>query len=186
MPLPCALRTRFGLSAVAVLLLLVPTAGRAGLILVVTPDPLAASPGDTITFTGTITNTTGVTLNGTDMFLNFGGFDPSALLDFTQILGTPDFALLDHHITPMIDLFTLKVAPAAQVGNYSFGVSLLDINNNSSDTVSATVQVRGSSAVPEPSSMLFLATGLGAILIALVRGPKIEVVGKRSIFDSCL
>ncbi|MBZ5728262.1 MAG: PEP-CTERM sorting domain-containing protein [Acidobacteriia bacterium] len=166
----CLLRSRIAILALAVLSLLLPTAARADLILAFTPDFQVANPGNTVTFTGTITNTTGVTLNATDMFLNFSGFDPTSLTDFTQLLGTPDFVLLDHHISPIVDLFSVTVGPSTQVGDYSFGVSVLDINNNSSDMLTATVQVGGSATVPEPSSgLLFATVTVGVILFARIK-----------------
>jgi len=54
--------------------------------------PPIAQPGDVVTFEGTITNTTGVTLTASDLFLNFSGYDPSVFA-FTQLLGVSDFVL---------------------------------------------------------------------------------------------
>jgi hypothetical protein len=113
------------------------------------------------------------------MFLNFSGYDPLVLTNFTQLLGDPDFVLPNNRISPTINLFSLVIAPTAPLGSYSFDVNLQDINNNSSSTVTATVQV--GSAVPEPSSAVLAATGFAcASLLALAKrhGRASEVRGR--------
>lgn len=151
--------SRFHLFPVAgVLLILLPAAAHADLILSLTPAGLSGNPGDTITFKGQITNTTGVTLNATDMFLNFGAYDGSTLLDVSQLLGTPDFVLLNNHISTAQNLFDLGIAPTAGPGTYTIDVSVQDINNNASAVVTASVTVGGVSGVPEPNSLALIAT----------------------------
>src|SRR5262245_60185957 len=75
--------------------ILTPAEGHAALVLNLNPNPVVAHPGDTVAFTGTIVNTTGIDLQGTDMFLNFGGYDPSIFTVIDQLLGIPDFSLPD-------------------------------------------------------------------------------------------
>jgi len=164
-------KTILSIGTLLLLLILLPNAARADLIVTLSPSSLSASPGDTVTFMGQITNITGVDLNGTDMFLNFSGFDPTALIDVNQVFGTPDFLLLDHHISPLIDLFSLTVAPTTASGTYILALSLQDINNNTSSTVDAEVIVRGTVPVPEPSSGLMGMIGI-ASLVAMALGHK--------------
>src|SRR5687767_6919870 len=75
------------IGAPLILLLVLPLSVRADLILDLSPSSLMATRGETVIFTGKITNTTGFTLSTTDMFLNVSGFDPFALTDITQLLG---------------------------------------------------------------------------------------------------
>lgn len=135
----------------------------AGLILDISPNSLPANAGDLLTFSGRITNTTGVTLNATDMFLNFGGFDPVALTNITQLLGTPDFTLPNNTFSQIVPLFSIDVGLGASAGIYPLAVSLQDINDNISNTVDVTVDVGGASAVPEPASLLLV--GIGSLIL---------------------
>ncbi len=150
------------------LVLPLPHLARADLILSLSPSSLTATPGATVTFQGRITNTTGVTLNATDMFLNFIGFDPAALTDTNQLLGTPDFALPNNHTSGIVNLFSVLALPTALPGSYTLGVTLQDINNNSSNAVTATVQI-GASAVPEPSAIVPTASAISLMLLAQAR-----------------
>ena len=49
-------------------------------------------PGSVYTFDGQITNNTGASLNASDLFLNFAGYDPTAITP-NQLLGSPDFVI---------------------------------------------------------------------------------------------
>ena len=134
---------------------------RADLILNIKSATRNANAGDTVTFTGTITNTTGVTLNATDMFLDFSGYNAAIRCpNITQLLGTPDFVLLNNHISASVALFSVTIGSIAQPGHYPISTILQDINNNSSSIVTGTVHVQASSGgvVPEPSSWLLAAT----------------------------
>jgi len=147
-----------------VLVLLTPNAASADpLTLTINPTSLVGTPGGTVTFMGSITNTTGVTLNATDLFLNFSGFDPD-LINPLQILGTPDFTLPNNTFSPMVSLFSVTLAPTTPAGTYTFDVFLQDINNNLSNFV--TVSVNVDAAIPEPATILLLITGLAGAKIS--------------------
>ena len=154
------------------------SAARADIILDLDPASLTANPGDTVVFTGTVTNTTGVTLNATDLFLNFSGFDPVAIVDITQLLGSPDFVLENFRISPPVDLFGVTFAPSALPGTYSFDVNLLDINNNSSPNVTGTVRVVGA-VIPEPSGWVMVATGLAGMAFFNLARRRRQVTSQR-------
>jgi hypothetical protein len=126
---------------------------------------LTTLAGGTVTFAGIITNTTGGTLNATDLFLNFSGFNPS-VLTITQVLGTPNFVLPNNTFSATVNLFTVMVAPNAPPGIYSFDVSLQDINNNLSNSITFSVIVGPTAAVPEPATLLMLTTGLTGAWLA--------------------
>lgn len=134
----------------ALLLMLVPATVQAApaLGLTLVSGSLTASPGETVTFAGRITNTTGVSLNATDMFLNFSGFDPNVLTNITQLLGTPDFTIPNNTFSQDIALFAVTIAPDAQAGTYTLMVSLQDINNFSSKTVTATISMVIADLIP--------------------------------------
>src|SRR5258708_1143567 len=89
------LGTLAGVLALLLLLSFRPSVAQAGPILSLTLNPglLTAEAGDTLIFRGTITNTTGVSLASTDLFLNFSGFDAASLTDIRQLLGTTSFVL---------------------------------------------------------------------------------------------
>lgn len=151
-----------------VLVLLTPHAARAdSLILNISPTSLAGTPGGTVTFVGSITNTTGATLNATDLFLNFSGFDP-AVITTIQLLGTPDFTLPNNTFSPVVNLFSVTLSPGTPAGTYTFDVFLQDIDNNLSNNVTVSVSV-GAAAVPEPVSLLLLITGLAGAGITRYR-----------------
>ena len=123
--------------------------------------PVAA--GDTATFSGSITNRSGVTLESTDLVLGFSAFDFDALTP-TQVLGSLPFSLQDFTFINDIDLFTIEVAAGAPAGTYGLQVFLSDISGNVSDTTELFLVV---TAVPEPSTAAVF--GLGLVLLALSR-----------------
>jgi hypothetical protein len=121
---------------------------------------------DTGVFTGTITNHTGVSLQATDLFFNFSGFDPAAIV-VDQALGNPDFTLTDGATSPSVDLFRVRFGSGAAAGQfYPINVSLQDINDNVSDTL--TVRVRPT-VVPGPSAFWLFGMGMTGIALPLRR-----------------
>jgi PEP-CTERM motif-containing protein len=149
----------------AAIVVLAPASARAALILDVNPLSISAGPGQVVTFKGRITNTTGATLRATDLFLNFSAFDPAAITDVTQLLGTPDFTLPNNTFSALVDLFQITLAATAPQGRYGIDVALQDVRNNMSNVVHAVAQV---GAVPEPSTVMLLLAGAAAV--ARVRG----------------
>lgn len=145
-------------SLVLVTLVLSTTANAEPITLLVSPGSLSGSAGTTLIFSGQITNQTGAPLNGSDLFFNFNGFDP-AVLTITQLVGDPDFVLPHNTISPVISLFSVTIAANVSPGTYAFEAFLQDINNTFSNTVTVQVSVDGA-AVPEPSTLILLTTGL--------------------------
>jgi PEP-CTERM motif len=119
------------------------------------------SPGDLITFTGTITNNTDDALASTDLFLNFSSFDPLQVT-LNQLLGLTSFSIADGATSPTVDLFTFGLSGSAAAGTYPALVTLETAVGDLSDpqTVSVTVVV-----VPEPGS--FALIGIGALVLFL-------------------
>jgi hypothetical protein len=98
-----------------------------------------ANPGDTLIFSGTITNSTALDLQATDLFLNFSGFDFN-VVDVVQLLGTTDFTLNNGDTTEVVDLFSFALGAAALPGQtYVADVFLLDVNDNFSNIVTVNV-----------------------------------------------
>lgn len=139
----------------AFLAALPPRLAVAQLTLDVTPFVFTLEAGNTATARGQITNITGAPLNSSDLFFNFGNFDPSIFDDFTQLLGVPDFIIPDRSRSPVVDLFRFSVASTAPPGAYEFTAQVQDIANNVSNPVVGNVTVSG---IPEPTALLF---GLG-------------------------
>lgn len=129
-------------------------------------DPLGSSvsAGGTATFSGRITNRSGVALDATDLFLGFAGFDVDVLIP-TQVLGAVPFTLLDFRFIDGIDLFRLDVDATAATGSYTLDVFLSDVQGNVSDTVSLSLDVVGNSGqpVPEPGTASVVALSLAAL-----------------------
>lgn len=132
------------------------------LSLSVTLPSQSAAAGNSLSFTGVITNRTGQTLESTDLFLSFFAYDFDALTP-NQLLGSVAFTLPDHTFSADTALFSVDVAPATVAGIYVLQVLLQDINGNLSNATDVTVQVTAS-AVPEPSSFTLLALGVLAFL----------------------
>lgn len=136
------------------------TAG-AGLVFTISANSVPADSTGLATFSGQITNQTGVDLSSTDLFLNFSGFDPIAVSSITQVLGS--FTLPDTITSPIEQLFAVQMSTSAASGSYPIDVSLQDINNNLSNSITVNVVVSGSASVPEPGGVTFiLIAGLAA------------------------
>jgi hypothetical protein len=107
--------------------------------------------GSVFTFTGTITNNTGTALQTSDLFLDFGGFDPGFLTPH-QLLGSLDLTIADGSTSGSLQLFDLALAPGAAPGStFSSDVMVQDAIGNLSDPVTVTVAV-----VPEPGTLTLL------------------------------
>ena len=129
---------------------------------ILTPNQIGF-PGDVITFTGTITNNSGVDLDSTDLFLNFSGFDPvNVTLD--QLLGLTPFTIPNGTTSPVEDLFTFTLGSSAGPGTYPADVVLQDAVGDISPTQTVTVTI-----VPEPGSLSLMAGGLSALIAGLFR-----------------
>src|SRR5215831_9865376 len=61
------------------------------------------SAGFNAVFQGTITNTSGLGLNSTDLFLNFSGYD-SVNVTLTQVLGLTNFLIPNGTTSGIVDL----------------------------------------------------------------------------------
>ncbi|MFZ1906573.1 MAG: hypothetical protein WAU56_14395 [Steroidobacteraceae bacterium] len=127
------------------------------------PDQVA-SPGSTVTFTGTVTNTTGFDLDAaTELFVNVFNYDPSIFNPPPeQLLGTPDFTLLDGTTSPDVQLFDIDLASLASPAGspYLADVTISDIFGDLSNDVTIAINV----PVPEPGSLLLL---LGALALGI-------------------
>jgi hypothetical protein len=133
---------------------------------------LSGNPGDTLTYTGTITNTSltdtiflnGVSATSVSPFLNF---------DTLPFFFNAPLSLDPGQATTLIELFDLLIDPAAAAGPFvNNSIDILGgLDNQSFDvqgeaTVDAIV-VSATSATPEPSPALLLL--VGGCLFAVLR-----------------
>lgn len=155
-------------SRVAVLLILIACAfgGRAAhaqLTLLVDQLNPSAAAGDTLNFTGVITNQTGLSLSSTDFFFNFFNYDPDSLTP-QQVLGTTPFTLPNNTFSANTALFSIVVSPGVLTSSQSLGVTLEDVNGDISNEVNISANVTAKVVpVSEPGPLLLLAGGLIAI-----------------------
>ena len=164
---------RYLLQALILAGLTVTTAGtsRADLIFDLTPATLSASPGGTVEFTGSLSNTgvADVFLNGDlAVFLN-----PSLVLDDSPFFANAPLSLAAGGGSYSGPFFDVIVSFAASPGPYSGsftiegGVDPSTFENLATETFQ--VNVTSPSSVPEPSSFVLLATSLMSIVIVRAR-----------------
>ena len=122
-------------------------------------------PGTDFVFAGSGTNDTGALVRSTDLFFDFGGYDPVAITP-VQLLGTTDVAIPDGTTSALLDLFLVRLeAWATPRQTYFVDAILQDVQGSLSDTV--TVSIR---ALPEPAS----ATLALLALLAVVRSRRAQ------------
>jgi len=130
------------------------------LVLIVdNPNPTAAS-GTWITFTGTLTNSTLLAFD----IQGFGITHSPGLIDFGDIAVPPNF-LTDPGPMSSVSggVLSVRISPTIEPGSY-FAMVVVNglFANGSSGSASyeLNITVTNPSAVPEPSSILLLGTGL--------------------------
>jgi len=133
------------------------------LTMAVTKPFASAAGGDTLTFTGVITNRTGLSLEATDLFLSFSGFDVDVITP-TQVLGITPFTLPNNTFSPDVELFTIDVAPDAAVASYGFQVLMQDLYGNFSEVTDINIDVTGAVPVPEPPIVVLFIFALSALV----------------------
>jgi len=119
-----------------------------------------ATPGQTIVFTGTVTNAIEEDLSATDFNFMFSGY--SSDLTIEQLLGTPNFSIPAGATTPIVDLFSVTLDSTIAPGSYPVDFNLFA---NTTETYVAEGGDVTIVVTPEPSTMWLMATGL-VILVA--------------------
>lgn len=127
-----------------------------GLDVSVTNPSQTASAGQTVVFSGTVTNDTGSDLTATDFFFDFFGYDPE--LDPNQLLGLTDFSIPDGTTTSIVELFSVTLG--SPMGSGSFPVYFVLLDAYADESAVDKVTVVSGNAVPEPSTILLIAIGL--------------------------
>lgn len=135
----------------------------------ITNPTVSAARGDTVTFTGVITNRTGQVLESTDLFLDFLAYDFNVLSP-NQVLGTVPFTLPDFTFSTDVALFSVDVNLLASAEISEFQVLLQDINGNLTDVINIAIAVNGvTNNVLEPSTMALFILGFIMLLVAYNR-----------------
>lgn len=114
---------------------------------------VSVDAGSTLSFTGVITNRTGATLSSTDLFVNFGSYDFTALTP-VQTLGQVPFTIPNFTFTSSVALFDVEVSSTAVAGSTSFQVFLQDVSGNVTDPIEVDLTII---AVPEPATAAMFA-----------------------------
>jgi hypothetical protein len=177
---PCRLRNLAGstklLSIIATLLSIGTLAYSADPIsFTLTPMTLSAGPNQTVIFTGQVTNTSGQSLNASDLFFNFSNYDPGSISDISQLLGEPDFTLPNNTFSPAVDLFSVTLASGPSSGTHTIDVSLEGINNDLSSIQTVEI-VTNSTVVPEPSTLILgLVGAIATFLLISYVAPHISI-----------
>lgn len=129
---------------------------------------LATASGGTVTFDGTVTNSSGFDLNASDLFFNFFEFDP--LITPTQDLGVvTDFLIPNNSTSPEVALFHISLGGAAPGSNFPAKFQLEDTLGDQSVTKTVTVSVLGSTPISEPPTCVLLLASFCAIAAMLVK-----------------
>lgn len=132
------------------------------LTLTPTQTTMPVSAGGSVQITGSIINRTNTALDATDLFLNFGNFDPGALTP-QQTLGLVLFSIPSFSFRDNVALFTIDVAANALPGAHTLDVMLQDLSGNFSDVVSFSFLVDQVVAVSEPPTLAIMLAGLAGM-----------------------
>jgi hypothetical protein len=158
------LHKSFGSALAALILLALAHSAYALPLLTLTPTQttMQVSAGGSVGITGSIINRTNTALDATDLFLNFGNFDPGALTP-QQTLGLVLFRIPSFSFRDNVALFTLDMAANALPGAHTLDVMLQDLSGNISDVVSFSFVVDQVVAVSEPPTLSIMLAGLAGM-----------------------
>lgn len=129
-----------------------------------TPIFQSGMPGDVLTFSGTLSNSSGSTVFPNSAGINLSGaFDPTDE-DTSPFFNNAPFFLVSGDSTSLIDLFTVSIPNPFLSGQYSGTFTVLGGADEDAQTIVGsadfTVQVGTTNVVPEPNSGCLLAIGL--------------------------
>jgi PEP-CTERM motif len=158
-------RTYCYLCGILGFLFLATTSARAdGIAFQLKANTLTAASNGIATFTGSITNNTGLDLNATDFFFNFFNYDPTSITP-NQLLGTStDFSIGNGTTSSIVDLFNVQLGTVSAGSTFSIEVQLEDANGDLSAIETVDVASGGGGGggtpTPEPATLVLLGSGL--------------------------
>ena len=141
-----------------------------GISFQLTVTTMPAASNGTATFTGSVTNVSGMDLNATDFFFNFFNYDPT-LVTPNQLLGTAtDFSIANGTTSSILDLFNVQLGTVSAGSTVSIDVQLEDANGDLSAIETVDITAPGVSSgggggtpTPEPATLVLLGSGLAVI-----------------------
>ena len=132
-------------------------------------SPLSGSPGDTLTFQGTLANDSGGDLWINELGINLAGFDPSDL-DPTNFILNATGLLADETSLGPVDFFDVTIPDPFVGGPYAGVITVQGGATADDDAVLGTANFEvdvssNAAAVPEPNSVkMIVVVALGAAL----------------------
>ena len=140
----------------------------------VTNTTLATEAGGTVTFSGTVSNNSGGSLNASDFFFNFFGYDSASVTPSQDLGVATDFPIPNGTTSPTVALFDIALSAGSNGASFPVEVQLEDISNDFTGIEKVIVSIR-STAAPEPRARPLLAAGLLILVFLKSRGGKARV-----------
>lgn len=148
-------------------LLTLSAAHAAVLNVTISPSPLTGNPGQMLTFSGTLENTT-----GDEVFINSNSFtfdiSGTGVLDDSLFLSNAPFTLLSLESSTPFDFLSVNIPALQGAGLYSGVFTVLggadELAMDVLGTASFAVEVSAASAdIPEPATVLLMGGGLALL-----------------------
>jgi hypothetical protein len=145
---------------------LAPSAFADGISFQLSEPALTIASGATVTFTGTVTNSSGGDLNASDFFFNFFGFDPAALNPNQDLGVSGDFSIPNGTTSGLVALFDVTFGSGSNGTTFPLDALLEDINGDVSNSQVVTLSTSGAPPPPvsEPSSFFLLASAVVTLI----------------------